>query len=637
MLVICVAVRHRPATSVGKLDDLEATLANAKTEQKKFVMDNRLPASTFSQYRSCLVRHWPILSLRILTADKLSACLSQWHRNRLKQAQSSFNKRTRKIVLTMNITRLGLLFFLVIVAAASAQTVWTDATGDWFNSANWSAGVPTSSTAAQINNGGTAQIATSGAMAGDVTLGFGSLDSGTLSASVSGTLDNGSMYVGESGTGTLNITSGGVVSSGRFIIGDNSGSNGTATVSGAGSTWNNLVVCFVGFAGTGALNINSGGQVSNFSQASIGETTGSVGMVTVDGTGSSWTPDAGVTVGGNGRGTLTITNGGTVSSPIFGNGVVGNNPGSTGTVNISGAGSTWTNSNALVVGGNGGTGMLHISSGGAVSNLYGIVGEFSGATGTVTIVGTGSNWTNSGDLFVGSNGGVGMVTITNGGQLLDANGNIGFGSFFFKPSGTVTVDGAGSIWTNSGDVNIGATGTGTLDVRNGGTVSATRTFVDAGGTLQGTGTVTTNLVKNGGTVSPGDSPGTLTIMGRYNQQASGTLMIDIAGASWGQFSVLDVTGTANLTGTLDPVLSGGFVPSIGEQFVFLESGLRSGRFSGIQNKTFNGGTEVWEVIYKPNEAILTAVSPSAVPDRGSAFLLLTLSLLGLTWFRRRLV
>jgi hypothetical protein len=48
-------------------------------------------------------------------------------------------------------------------------------------------------------------------------------------------------------------------------------------------------------------------------------------------------------------------------------------------------------------------------------------------------------------------------------------------------------------------------------------------------------------------------------------------MIQIVAANAGQFSVLDVLGTANLSGHLDPVLLNGFVPTNGESFIFFDS------------------------------------------------------------------
>src|SRR5215471_1341855 len=84
-----------------------------------------------------------------------------------------------------------IVLFVTSVPAYAQTTVWTDATGDWFTSGNWSAGVPDSSTTAQVNNGGTAQIMASGAAASLVELGVAAGDMGTLSVSGTGTLVDG--------------------------------------------------------------------------------------------------------------------------------------------------------------------------------------------------------------------------------------------------------------------------------------------------------------------------------------------------------------------------------------------------------------------------------------------------------------
>jgi hypothetical protein len=62
----------------------------------------------------------------------------------------------------------------------------------------------------------------------------------------------------------------------------------------------------------------------------------------------------------------------------------------------------------------------------------------------------------------------------------------------------------------------------------------------------------------------------------------------------------------------------------------------TGSFFMIQNQLFNNGTEQWNVVYQPNEAILT-VGPNTIPDQGSTFLLLMLGLLGLVTYRRQLL
>ena len=62
-----------------------------------------------------------------------------------------------------SVARWALFALLLAYAPAFSQTTtWTDGTGNWFMPANWSAGVPNSSTIADINNGGTAQITSSG-------------------------------------------------------------------------------------------------------------------------------------------------------------------------------------------------------------------------------------------------------------------------------------------------------------------------------------------------------------------------------------------------------------------------------------------------------------------------------------------
>ena len=114
---------------------------------------------------------------------------------------------------------------------------------------------------------------------------------------------------------------------------------------------------------------------------------------------------------------------------------------------------------------------------------------------------------------------------------------------------------------------------------------------------------------------------------------SGTLL-DIAGGSTGQFSVLDVLGNANLNGILHPVLMNGFIPTIGESFTFLDYARLTGAFSRIQSQVFDNRMERWVVTYQATDAVLTATKN--VPDHGSTLLLLTRSLLGVLTYRCQL-
>src|SRR6266404_8222765 len=69
------------------------------------------------------------------------------------------------------------------------------------------------------------------------------------------------------------------------------------------------------------------------------------------------------------------------------------------------------------------TGALTIQNGGTVNNTLGIIADNAGSSGTATVDGAGSRWTNSGDFYVG-HGGSGTLTIRNGGAV--SNGGNGF-------------------------------------------------------------------------------------------------------------------------------------------------------------------------------------------------------------------
>jgi autotransporter-associated beta strand protein len=240
-----------------------------------------------------------------------------------------------------------------------------------------------------------------------------------------------------------------------------------------------------------------------------------------------------------------------------------------------------------------------------------------------SIEGDGNVFLGRNNLTVGSNN---LSTIFSG--VIQDGGAAG--SLTKIGSGTLVLAGAN---TYSGDTTIKQ---GVLQVD--GSITS-NTFVDPSGsnhsaTLAGTGTIH-GSVTNNGTVSPGDAPGTLTV-NSYTQMSGSTLLIDIAGPNAGQFSVLDVLGTANLNGRLDPVLQNGFVPTVGESFTFMDYESVLGAFASIQNLNFNNNTEHWAITYQPTFAVLTAEAGRAnVPDQGSTFLLLTLSLLGLATYRQK--
>jgi autotransporter-associated beta strand protein len=242
------------------------------------------------------------------------------------------------------------------------------------------------------------------------------------------------------------------------------------------------------------------------------------------------------------------------------------------------------------------------------------IGSLEGGDGTA-FVSLGAN-----NLTIGSNN----LSTTFDGVIGGSGGSL-------TKIGTGTLDLTGAN-TYTGDTNVNR---GVLQVD--GSITS-NTFVNRGASLAGVGTIDANLTNNS-KVSPGSTgaPGALTVTGSYTQAQYATLMIQIAGASAGEFSVLNVLGTANLAGQLDPLLLNGFVPTIGESFTFLTYGSVNGTLIML-NRNIDNLPEHWEVSYFPTFATLT-VEPGnvSVPDQGSTFLLLTLGLLGLVTYRRQLV
>lgn len=343
------------------------------------------------------------------------------------------------------------------------------------------------------------------------------------------------LAIGYSGSGSLSITNGGDVSNPygyAAYVGYNSGSMGVMKVDGAGSTWTNASDLYVGLYGQGTLSITGGGNVSN-TIGHVGSAGGSSGSVNVDGAGSAWTNSSFLYVGGDnssynigGSGTLNITNGGFVTNTIGYIGCGGGyTTGPTGIVTVDGAGSKWFNRNQLYVGGSGpncyyfgGSATLNIANGGSVSDTTGYIGYgsgyTSGPTGTVAVDGSGSSWTNRGFLYVGAGNsssfvpGSGTLSISNGGAVSNTNGYIGYAS----ASGAVTLDGAGSKWTNSGNLYVGYSGTGTA-TQTGGTNSVAGTL-NLGHDASGSGTYNLNggvLAVSGLSMVPARPPSTSAV------------------------------------------------------------------------------------------------------------------------------
>ncbi|MDO8422994.1 MAG: autotransporter domain-containing protein [Parvibaculum sp.] len=479
-----------------------------------------------------------------------------------------------------------------LLATPARAANWTGATADWFDPANWNGGVPTSGNQANINNGGTAQIGADGAAASSVWIGqnagqigalevngpdadlttpgvvfvgfsgSGSLDisgggvvnsggstmgaTGTGSGSVTvdgegSAFNNAGLTVGGDGEGTLDITNGGYVFSTSSTIGSGSTGSGHVTIDGAGSSWQSLYSLYVGYDGDATLDISNGGAMSS-QGADVGFQSGSSGEVTVDGEESLWTVDGELNVGYEGDGNLDITNGGKVSD--F-NGIVGSEAGSTGAVTVDGEGSAWTNSNYLIVG-NQGEGTLDINNGGTVSSNTGYIGNFATGTGVVTVDGDGSTWTTDGSLYVGL-GGQGTLQITNGGVVTSEDIFVGFSS---GSSGSITVDGDGSSLVGNGALYLGFQDEGSLTVANGASAEFTVIYL---GLFGGTDSTINIGAAMGETAVAAGSLDTDLIV--FNSGV-GTLVFNHTDTDYELDAVLSGSGIIRQIGSGSTVLSG---------------------------------------------------------------------------------
>lgn len=248
-------------------------------------------------------------------------------------------------------------------------------------------------------------------------------------------------------------------------------------------------------------------------------------------------------------------------------------------------------SNGSVTVANGGTIVANIDSGpaGPVPGVTGIgIGRGLGSTGALSVDGIGSSVATTASSVSIGRAGNGTLQVT-GGATFTSAGSIyastadpaGVSSILVTGAGSTLNLGAGGnllvgIASTGAGLNLGfdpastAHGTSVLDVTNGAAVHG-NVVLGAGGTVRGTGTIFGNLSDYGGTVSPGNSPGTLHVAGNFLMQG-GTYLVEVGGTGPGMTDLLDVTGTASLTNaTILFSFINGFAPAAGFTFDFLQA------------------------------------------------------------------
>lgn len=198
--------------------------------------------------------------------------------------------------------------------------------------------------------------------------------------------------------------------------------------------------------------------------------------------------------------------------------------------------------------------------------------------------------------------------------------------------GRLVIGGDGSINTTAGIVIEG----GTL-VQNS-TVALTAPITWTEGGVEGSGTIVGNLTASGSgqkVLSPGNSPGTLTIDGDLSLDNLTTVIFELNGPDAGvSYDVLNVSGTLALNdATLEIIL--GFTPGITEQFTVALFDQLSGTFNGIgDGDTVSAGAYEFMVNYLTGsgEIMLTT---TAIPEPGHLALLTAFLATAVVVVRRR--
>ena len=177
--------------------------------------------------------------------------------------------------------------------------------------------------------------------------------------------------------------------------------------------------------------------------------------------------------------------------------------------------------------------------------------------------------------------------------------------------GSLTKVGAGTLTLTGANIYTGGTAVNGGSLIVDGSLASPNTTVNPGGLLGGHGLLGGNLL-NGGVVSPGNSPGTLTVHGNFTQSSGGTLRVEVAGLATGEHDLLAIHGHASLAGTVRVVRLNGFKLHVGDEIPFLTANAGvNGTFGTEQNDFASTGTIVkGEIVYQPNAVILRAVQGS---------------------------
>ncbi|MGO9246268.1 MAG: hypothetical protein ACLPT4_13065 [Verrucomicrobiia bacterium] len=214
---------------------------------------------------------------------------------------------------------------------------------------------------------------------------------------------------------------------------------------------------------------------------------------------------------------------------------------------ISGVTSNW--SGDYYVGNTNFADVLIIQSAGLLGDVAAFVGNTSASSNnSVLVTGSGSVWSNHASLFFGAAGPGNSLVISNGGRVIGSSPSEAFvvGDSSSSSNNNVLVTGIGSVWSNSGPVTIGLSGSGnSLVISNGGLVISGNQVSGSIGSNSGSSSNTVLITGSGSawsnvmSFSFGGLNNSLTI-------SEGGRLIAYSGLVGGSNNSLLVTGSGSL-------------------------------------------------------------------------------------------
>jgi fibronectin-binding autotransporter adhesin len=351
-------------------------------------------------------------------------------------------------------------------------------------------------------------------------------------------------------------------------------------------------------SGTGSFGINGTGITQRLSGNNTysGTTTITVGTL-IAGSTTALSPASAFTV----NGTLDLGGFSNTIGALNGTGIVTNsaNPQQNAVLTVGQHGSTASGlfSGAIQDGPNSTVGL----------NL---AGGFLVLTGSNTY--TGGTTISGGVLNVSTDNNLGSAS----GGLTFNGGTLQFGSALnLASTRTITLNGGGGTFdTNGFNINIsqGITGNGGFTKTGPGTVTLSGSNSYSGGTVLNAGIL---IVNNAQALGLGDvtvnagileaDPQPINVKGNYTQNAGGTLLLQVAGAGSGQYDFLNVSGNANLGGTLQ-LTNLGYKPKVGDQLTLVRTGgsITSPFARWVDPFTTGPGINTIDLVYGRNSVVL---------------------------------